>query len=68
MVDDLFLVPAFHMDNPPCKIADVNGRVVFVIKSCSVSNKINISFLPAGIYFFHLDFPHKGVVLKFIKK
>ena len=64
----LFLEPAFQMDNPPCKIIDVNGRVVDIIKSNSISDKIDLSFLYRGTYFLMIDFPEKRVVLKFIKE
>jgi len=56
------------MDNPPCKIIDVNGRVVDIIKSNSISDKIDLSFLYRGTYFLMIDFPEKRVVLKFIKE
>jgi predicted secreted hydrolase len=65
---DLFLQPAFQMNNPPCKIVDVNGRVIEIIKSNSISNKIDLSYLYRGVYFLMIDFPGKQVVLKFIKE
>lgn len=65
--DNLFLEPEFQMDNPPCKIIDVNGRVAYAIKSNSISNKIDVSFLPTGIYFLRIGSGKKGVI-KFIKK
>jgi len=68
VVDNLFLEPAFQMDNPSCKIIDINGRVIHLFKSNSLSNKIDVSFLQTGAYFLKIDSGKKQVVLKFIKK
>jgi len=66
--DNLFLEPAFQMNNPVCRIIDGNGRVINVVKSNSVLNKIDVSYLYSGVYFLMIDFPGKQAVLKFIKK
>ncbi len=66
--DNLFLDPGFQMDNPLCKIIDLKGQIIHVFKSNSLSNKINVNFLPAGVYFLTIDGDSKPVVLKFIKK
>lgn len=68
VVDDLFLRPGFQMNNPPGKIIDTNGRVIHVFKSNSISNKMDVSFLPAGMYFLKINSAGEPVVLKFIKK
>ncbi len=64
--DYLFLTPAFQMNNPAGKITDVNGRVVYSIKNSSISNKIDVGFLPPGLYFLKIGEWKKAV--KFIKK
>lgn len=63
---NLFIAPGFQMDNPVCKIIDVNGRVIYTIKSNSISNKIDIDFLQAGVYFLKIEGEKEA--LKFIKK
>lgn len=63
--DNLFIEPAFQMDNPACKIIDVNGRVIYTIKSNSISNKIDVSYLQRGVYFLKIG---EKEVLKFLKK
>jgi predicted secreted hydrolase len=64
----LHLEPAFQSDNPGARIIDANGRLVYSIKSNSLSDNIDVSFLAPGIYFLAIDFPGKKSVLKFIKK
>ncbi|HXS59175.1 MAG TPA: lipocalin-like domain-containing protein [Hanamia sp.] len=64
----LHLQPAFQSDNPAARIVDANGRLVYSIKSNSISDKIDVSFLAPGIYFLAIDFPGKKNALKFIKK
>jgi predicted secreted hydrolase len=63
---NLFIEPAFQMDNPVCKIIDVNGRVLYTLKSNSISNKIDVNYLPPGVYF--LKIGARKDVLKFLKK
>jgi hypothetical protein len=63
---NLFIDPGFQMDNPACKVIDANGRVIYVIKSNSISNKIDVSFLQPGVYFLKIEGEDRA--LKFIKK
>jgi len=63
---NLFIDPGFQMDNPACKIIDVNGRVIYLIKSNSISNKIDVGYLQPGVYF--LKIRGKKEVFKFLKK
>jgi len=65
--DNLFLKPAFQMNNPVCKIIDVNGRVMQEFKSNTISNNINVTFLSAGVYFFKIGTGKDLHVIKFIK-
>jgi hypothetical protein len=65
---DLFLQPAFVLNNPVSKIIDANGRVVRIFPANSLSNKIDVGFLQKGIYFLQVGAPAKGSVLKFFKK
>ena len=64
----LFFQPAFSLDNPVCKILDVNCRVLKVFPANSLSNKIDVSVLQKGIYFLQVGFADKKSVLKFFKK
>ena len=66
--DNLFLEPAFQMNNPVSKIVDVNGRVMHVFKSNFVSDKINVAYLSAGVYFFKIGTGEGQQVIKFIKQ
>ena len=63
---NLFIDPGFQMDNAACKVIDANGRVIYVIKSNSISNKIDVSFLQPGVYFLKIEGEDRA--LKFIKK
>lgn len=63
---NLYIEPGFEMNNPACKIIDVNGRVIYVIKSNSMSNKIDVSFLQTGVYFLKIEGENEA--LKFLKK
>lgn len=66
---DLFLQPGgLPVNNATGKITDVNGRVIRVIPGNLLSTKIDVGFLPAGIYFLKLYLPEKAVVLKFVKQ
>jgi predicted secreted hydrolase len=65
--DNLFIEPAFQMDNPVCKIVDVNGQVVQIFKSNSISDRINVSFLTAGVYFLKIG-EQRDQAIKFVKK
>ncbi|HEY9342505.1 MAG TPA: lipocalin-like domain-containing protein [Hanamia sp.] len=67
VVDNLFLKPGFQMSHSPFKIIDTNGRVIHVFKSNSISNKMDVSFLPPGMYFLRINSAEEPVVLKFIK-
>jgi hypothetical protein len=67
VVDYLFLKPGFQMSHPPGNIMDTNGRLVHVFKSNSISNKMDVSFLPAGMYFLRINSAAEPIVLKFIK-
>lgn len=66
--DNLFLEPAFQMNNPVCKIIDVNGRVVQEFKSNTISDNINVAFLSTGVYFFKIGTGKAQHVIKFVKK
>ncbi len=66
--DILSLQPAFQMDNPPCRIIDEAGHVVRIYKSKSLTNHIDVSFLPKGIYFLKIENESKQSPLKFIRK
>ncbi len=63
---NLFLEPGFQMNNPACKIIDVNGRVIYTIKNNSISNKIDVSYLQPGVYFLKIEGEKEA--LKFLKK
>ena len=63
---NLFLEPGFQMDNPSGKIIDVNGRVVYRIKSNSILNKIEVDYLQPGVYFLRMEGEKRA--LKFLKK
>lgn len=63
----LFFAPAFQM-NPPGKIMDANGRVIYLIKNNSISNKMDVDFLPKGVYFLSFGSADEQVSLKFIKE
>jgi predicted secreted hydrolase len=65
VVADLFIEPGFEMNNPVCKIIDLNGRLIYTIQSNSISNKIDASFLQKGVYFLKIG---KNGALKFLKK
>ncbi|HUZ61405.1 MAG TPA: lipocalin-like domain-containing protein [Hanamia sp.] len=66
--DNLFIEPAFQMNNSVCKIIDINGRVMQTFKSNSISDNINVSYLSAGVYFFKIGTGKGQNVIKFIKK
>ena len=66
--DNLFLMPAFQMNNPPCSIIDLSGRVVHTFKSNSLADKIEVGFLQRGVYFFRIGAGKQKEILKFIKK
>ncbi|MCC6288948.1 MAG: T9SS type A sorting domain-containing protein [Chitinophagaceae bacterium] len=65
---DLFLQPGLSLNSTQAKIIDVNGRIVRVIPGNLLSSKVDVRFLPTGIYFLKLYLPERSVVLKFIKK
>ncbi|MFT4018450.1 MAG: T9SS type A sorting domain-containing protein, partial [Agriterribacter sp.] len=50
------------------KIIDINGRIIRVIPGNLLSSKIDVSFLPTGVYFLKLYLPERSVVLKFVKR
>ena len=64
----LYFEPSFQMDNPACSIIDETGKAVRIYKSNSLSNRIDVSFLPKGIYFFRIEKGSKPETIKFIKK
>ena len=66
--EKLFLEPAFQMNNPVCKIIDINGRVIREFKSNTISDNINVAYLSAGVYFFKISTGKDLNVIKFIKK
>ena len=63
---NLFIEPAFEMNNPVCKIIDVNGREVLALKSNSMTNKVDVSILQKGVYFLKIE--GQNGALKFLKK
>ena len=64
----LNLEPAFKMDNPPCRIIDQAGHVVRIYQSNSLTNYIDVSFLPKGVYFLKIENGGEQAPLKFIRK
>lgn len=66
--DYLYFEPAFQTDNPPCRILDVSGHIVRIFTRNSLTDKIDVSFLAKGIYFFEVDNVKKKASLKFIRK
>ncbi|HRP33760.1 MAG TPA: lipocalin-like domain-containing protein [Agriterribacter sp.] len=64
----LFVLSSLPANSTQGKIVDINGRVVRVIPGNLLSNEIDVSFLPPGVYFLRIDLPQRQVALKFIKK
>src|SRR5665213_1092911 len=65
--DYLYFEPAFQTDNPPCRILDVSGHVVRIFGRNSLTNKIDVSFLPKVIYIFEIAYGEKRSTVKFIR-
>ncbi|PVD53441.1 hypothetical protein DC498_02670 [Terrimonas sp.] len=67
--NDLFLQPGLPANSvTQGKIIDINGRIIRVIPGNLFSSKIDVSFLPTGVYFLKLYLPERSVVLKFVKR
>jgi predicted secreted hydrolase len=64
----LYFEPSFQMNNPVCRIVDAAGHVVKIYKRNSLSDRIDVSFLPRGIYFFKIQNGKKYAPIKFIKQ
>jgi hypothetical protein len=64
----LHFEPSFQMDNPVCKIVDEAGHIIKIYKSKSLSNQVDISFLPRGIYFFRIENGNNPASIKFIRQ
>ena len=68
VINTLYFEPSFQMDNPPCRILDEAGHVVRIYQNNSLTNHIDVSFLPKGIYFLKIENGSKQPPLKFIMK
>lgn len=68
VTNTLYFEPAFQMNNPSCRILDEAGHIIRIFKSNSISNSIDVGFLPKGIYFFRIDSGTGKSTIKFIRK
>ena len=64
--DFIYFAPEFQLNNPECIIVNESGQLVVSYKANSLTSKINVSFLPKGIYFLKTG-DAKKIVRKFIK-
>jgi predicted secreted hydrolase len=63
----LYIDPALKTGDGPCKIIDAKGQVIYIFEKNAVSNKIDVRFLPGGVYFLQINSGDNTTVLKFIK-
>jgi hypothetical protein len=63
----LYIDPALKSGDGPCKIIDAKGQVIYIFEKSAVSNKIDVRFLPGGVYFLQIKSGDNTAVLKFIK-
>jgi predicted secreted hydrolase len=64
--DLIYFSPVFQLDNPECVIVNESGQVLKSYKANSLTSKIDVSYLPKGIYFLKMG-NEKKIVRKFIK-
>ncbi|MGN6267064.1 MAG: lipocalin-like domain-containing protein [Ginsengibacter sp.] len=64
--DFIYFAPEFELNNPECIIVNESGQLVAFYKANSLTSKIDVSFLPKGIYFLKMG-DEKKIVRKFIK-
>jgi hypothetical protein len=64
--DFIYFAPEFQLNNPALMIVNESGQVVASYKANSLTSKIDVSFLPKGIYFLKTG-NQKKIVRKFIK-
>jgi len=65
--NELWIKSGIQINNPVYRIVDEKGRVIRSFKSNSLPSKINVNYLPAGIYFLKIKFGEESLLLKFIK-